>query len=137
MFKINNIFNKIRVSLGKGFLDRFTVFECKRLFSVYFHVFNTIEQDRFHTHAFDAIAILLYGGYTEEVKEGSITYKKWIGPGIRFIPRTYNHKLLESKPNTISILFAGPWSKTWTEENKHFVRTLTWGRKEIQRTENV
>lgn len=125
---------KARIALGEGFLDRYTILEWKRFFSIYFHVFNTVEQDRFHTHAFSGIAILLSGGYEEEVKEGSKTYRKWIGPSIRFIPRTYNHRLLKSKPNTLSILFTGPWSKTWTEENDHYVRTLTWGRKEIQRT---
>ncbi len=127
------MFKKVRISLGEGFLDRFTIFECKRLFSIYFHVFNTIKQDRFHTHAFNGIAIVLRGGYLEEIKDGSEVLKKQIRPGIRFIPRNYNHRLLESKPNTLSILFTGPWSKTWTEENDQFVRTLTWGRKEIGR----
>ena len=126
------MFKKARIILGEGFLDRFTIFEWKRCFSIYFHVFNTVKQDRFHTHAFNGIAILFYGSYEEEVKIGSNIYRKNIGPSIRYIPRSYNHKLLKSKPNTLSILFAGPWSKTWTEENDQFVRTLTWGRKEIQ-----
>jgi hypothetical protein len=56
-----------------------------------------------------------------------------IGVGCRFIPKNYNHKILKSEKNTISILFAGPWSKYWTEENDNFVRTLTWGRKEVHR----
>jgi len=128
------MFKTARIALGKGFLDRFTIFEWKRFFSIYFHVFNTVEQDRFHTHAFNGIAILLYGWYEEEVKEeGRFSYRKKIRPSIRFIPRSYNHRILRSKPNTLSILFTGPWSKTWTEENEQFVRTLTWGRKEIQR----
>lgn len=131
MFK--NFFKVTRVALGEGYLDRYTIFEWKRVFSIYFHVFNTIEQDRFHSHAFDGIAILLKGGYEEEIKEGDVTYRKCIRPGIRFIPREYNHRLLRSKPNTLSILFTGPWAKTWTEENDRYVRTLTWGRKEINR----
>ena len=127
------LFKKVRVSLGEGFLDRFTLFEWKRFFCIYLHVFNTIKQDRFHSHAFNGVAFLVRGGYEEEVKKGNLSYRKWIGPGIRYIPRQYNHRLLKSKPNTISILFTGPWSKTWTEENDQYVRTLTWGRKEVSR----
>ena len=125
------MFKKARIALGNGFLDRYTIFECKRWFSIYFHIFNTIEQDRFHTHAFDGVAILLRGGYEEEVKKGNLFYRKWIGPSVRFIPRSYNHRLLRSKPNTLSILFTGPWS----EENESYVKILGWGRKELQRIE--
>ena len=128
------MFKKVRIALGRGFLDRFTILELKHFCCIYFHVFNTIEQDRFHTHAFHGLAIVLRGGYLEEHKTSSgRVLQKWIGPGVRLIPRSYNHRLLESHPNTMSILFTGPWSKTWTEENEQFVRTLTWGRKEINR----
>lgn len=128
------MFKKARIALGEGFLDRFTIFEWKRVLSIYIHIFNTVEQDRFHTHAFNGIAIVLRGGYEEEYKDDSGTHRKWIGPGIRYIPRAYNHRLLRSKPNSLSICFAGPWSDTWTEENDNYVRTLTWGRKELDRT---
>jgi hypothetical protein len=129
------MFNKVRVTLGEGYLDRYTIFEDKKRYSLYFHVFNTIRQDRFHTHAFDGWANLLRGGYEEEVKksDGSI-HKKWVGPGLRFIPKDYNHRLLRSIPNTCSIVLVGPWCEFWTEENEEFVRTLTWGRKEVSRT---
>jgi hypothetical protein len=60
--------------------------------------------------------------------------KRWVGPGIRYIPRNYSHRLLCSNPNSISICFTGPWSETWTEENDRWIRTLTWGRREINRT---
>jgi hypothetical protein len=128
------MFEKVRVALGKGHLDRYTIYENKRLFSVYFHIFNTIEQDRFHTHAFNGIAVVLRGSYEEEYKlpNGLIKRKK-IRPGIRYIPREYNHRLLRSEPDTMSILFTGPWAEFWTEENPLFVRTLTWGRKEVSR----
>lgn len=128
------MFGRVRVALGEGHLDRYTLFESKNWFSVYFHVFNTVAQDRFHTHAFDGYAVVLRGGYEEEVKaaDGSV-YKNRVGVGGRFIPKGYNHRLLRSLPNTMSVLFAGPWCKTWTEENDEFVRTLTWGRKEVAR----
>lgn len=118
------------MALGQGYLEKYTIFECKRLFSIYFHIFNTIEQDRFHTHAFNGIAILFKGGYEEQVKTNDQIFNKKIGIGIRYIPKLYNHRLLKSKPNTMSILFTGPWAKFWTEEKDFVVKTYTWGRKE-------
>jgi len=92
------MFKKARIVLGEGFLDRFANFEWKRFFSIYFHMFNTVEQDRFHTHVFNGIAILLYGGYEEEVKVGTVCYRKWIGPSIRFIP--HNEQFIRTVPKT-------------------------------------
>lgn len=129
------MFDKVRVSLGEGFLDRYTIFESKRFFSIYLHVFNTIKQDRLHSHAFNGLAFVLKGGYEEEYRDTDGTLKRtWIGKGIRYIPKSYTHRLLESKANSISILFTGPWDRTWTEENDRWVRTLTWGRKEVSRS---
>lgn len=128
------MFNWTKVALGSGYLHRFTIFELKRFFSIYFHVFNTVEQDRFHTHAFNGIAIVLRGSYEEEFIENGTVKTRLVGLGIRYIPRSYNHRLLQSTKNAMSILFAGPWAPTWTEENEHFVRTLTWGRQELHRT---
>lgn len=129
------MFNKVRVALGKGFLDKFTIFEWKQVFSIYFHIFNTIEQDRFHTHAFGGIAFVFKGGYEEEYKSNNGEIKrKWVGFGVRYIPSTYNHRLLRSKSNSMSILFTGPWNYYWTEEKIGlWIRVLTWGRKEISR----
>lgn len=128
------MFDKVRISLGEGHLDKYTLFENKSLFSVYFHVFNTVEQDRFHTHAFDAVSFVLRGSYEEEQKLPSgIVIKKKVGVGVRYIPKDYNHRLLRSEPDTMSLLFAGPWVRYWTEENRSFTRTLTWGRREVSR----
>lgn len=127
------MFKKVRIQLGEGYLDRYTILEIKSLFSIYIHVFNTIKQDRFHTHAFNGLAFVLNGSYEEEYKTKKGVKSRHIGVGCRFIPKNYNHKILKSEKNTISILFAGPWSKYWTEENDNFVRTLTWGRKEVHR----
>ena len=126
------MFLKKRITLGEGYLDRITLFENKYLFSIHIHIFNTIKQDRFYTHAFAGIAFLLKGGYEEEWKdENGLVHIKQIKPGIRFIPRYYNHRIMKSKKNTISVLFTGPWDKLWTEEKDGKIRVLTWGRKVI------
>jgi hypothetical protein len=130
------LFRKHRIALGQGYLDRYTIFECKRLFSIYFHSFHTIAQDRFHSHAFHAVAIVLMGGYWEELIIGDgepfferISLVRRISRGIRFIPRSCNHRILLSSPRTYSIVLAGPWAKTWTETKNGSTRTLGWGRK--------
>jgi hypothetical protein len=130
-------FAPVRVALGDGHLDRYTLFECKRLFSVYLHVFNTVAQDRFHSHAFSGVAVVLRGGYWEEYRDGEATLLRWVGVGPRYIPRAYCHRLLRSEPGSVSVLFAGPWAATWTEEKDGCVRTLAWGRKEVNREYRV
>lgn len=126
------MFTKVRIALGEGYLDRWTVFEFKKYISLYVHCFNTIAQDRFHSHAFNGLAFIVRGGYHEEYKSGTTVCSKWVGPGFRYIPRQYNHRLLRSLPNTISILLVGPWAKEWTEEKNGIIRTLTWGRKVVK-----
>ena len=126
------IFQLVKISLGEGYLHRLAIIEIKSLFSIYVHKFNTIAQDRFHTHAFNGLAFVIKGGYDEEYKDSTGIHLKTIKPGFRYIPREYNHRLLKSKPNTISILFAGPWGKYWTEEKDGRVRTLTWNRKVVE-----
>lgn len=127
-------FKKNRVALGEGHLDRYTLIEIKSLFSVYVHVFNTIAQDRFHTHAFDAFALVVKGSYEEEWKGGDqVVRRQTIRPGLRRIPRLHFHRLLRSEPNTVSIMITGPWRKKWIEETADCVRILTWGRKEVRR----
>src|SRR5688572_10470314 len=120
-------FKKTRVALGEGHLDRYTVFEFKGFLSFYVHVFNTVAQDRFHSHAFDALSVVLKGGYDEEWKDGGVVRRRRIRPGLRRIPHGHTHRLLRSKPNTVSVLLAGPWRKTWFEETDRHVRLLTWG----------
>jgi hypothetical protein len=117
-----------RVSFGAGHIDVYTLFEFKRFLSLTLHKFNTIEQDRFHSHAFGAISIMIKGGYAEEYVDNGEIKTKHIKPGIRYIPRGYEHRLLESRPNTWTILFAGPWSKTWFERKDGVVTKLGWGR---------
>ena len=131
----------VKVILGdeevNGYLHRYQLFEFKMFLSCYIHRFNTKQQDRFHTHAFHAVAVVLKGGYVEEelieLRPG-LYYKvtKTIKPGIRFIARKYNHKICASKPNTISILLCGPWVNVWTETFTNYTRFLIWGRDEIE-----
>ena len=126
-----SVFKREKIALGDGYIDKITIFESKRFFSIYVHIYHAACQDRLHTHAFNALACVLKGGYVEFVKRGTSLVPKVIKPGIRYIPRSYNHCINSSLPGTISIVFAGPWAATWLEEKDGRVRTLTWGRNEI------
>ena len=125
-----------RFTLGEGNVDRYTLIEFRKLFSIYFHFIDTKFQDRFHTHAFNAIGWTVSGGYNEDVMDnvnGNKTHTKYIGTGFRYIPKMYNHKILDAKPNTMTILFTGPYNELWTEETDSWVKLITKGNKEIVR----
>jgi hypothetical protein len=127
-----------RFTLGKGHVDRYTLIEIRNLFSIYFHFIDTKYQDRLHTHAFNAVGWTVTGGYDEEVQEdvnGGEKYLKRINKGIRYIPKMYNHRILQSEPNTMTILFTGPYNELWTEETDTYVKLITKGNKEIGRFE--
>ena len=124
-------------SLGTGKVTRYTLIEIRCLFSVYIHRIETLEQDRFHTHAFNALVFILNGGYIDEIKDGigpdKPTKKKFFKIGdVRWIPRELNHKLLEAVPGTTSMLLTGPYSTIWNEEtNDGTLRILTTHRKPL------
>ncbi len=125
------------VALGKGSVSQFTLFECKQLFSIIFYKWNTVDQIRFHTHAFPAFAFLLKGFYNEKVltSEGKIidkTVNQLFKP--RFLARNYCHCIGYAKPNTRTLVITGRWSKQWKEyfhDTGTWV-TYEWGRKKIK-----
>lgn len=123
--------------LGTGEIIRYKLIEIKWLFSIYFHQIKTFEQDRFHTHAFNACVFIIKGGYEDEIKYGlgkdKPTVKvKFKAFRFRYIPRLLNHKILQAEPGTVSVLFTGPYSHLWTEEtDKGVLRILTTGSKSI------
>ena len=120
-------------TLGKGSVTRYTLIEIKWLFSIYFHFIDTDFQDRFHTHAFNAIGWTISGGYFEEVMNGignTSTYTSYI-KGLRYIPKLLNHKILKAEENTCTILFTGPYSSIWTEETEDWIRIIKSGQIEL------
>lgn len=119
-----------RVELGIGPIHRFTIFEFKPIGGVIINVYNTISQNRFHTHAFNAVSIMLRGWYEEEIKHrnGLIT-RRTRDTDIRYLSRHTFHRIMASSPNAVSVTFCGPWVKTWLEQfdDGRKIR-YTWGR---------
>lgn len=134
------LFKKKRIELGDGHIIQYTLFEHKKIGGIWLYNWKTIKQNRFHTHAFNSIAFLLRGGYTEQVirNTGVIEWNKvnqWLKP--RFLPMNYTHRICEAEPNTWTIVFFGPWKKYWYEffeDTKTWVK-YTWGRKVVNKIE--
>ena len=129
--------SKKRIELGKGHITQYTFFEFKRFGGIWLYNWKTIDQNRFHTHAFSSVAITLKGSYIQEVfKDGGIVLEKvksWLVP--RFLGKGYTHRILKAAPNTWTLVFFGPWGKTWEEyfpDTNTWV-TYAWGRKVISK----
>jgi hypothetical protein len=139
MFK-GKVFSFLRYNVfnfGDQKVSQFVVFEFKYLFSIiifYFHK-SEGEQDRFHTHAFNAISLKLFGQYTEYILEDEETgrFTKRIRDKIfMFFPRDSYHKIGNST-GCATVLFSGPWEKQWKEyiDGGNIV-TYNWNREEIK-----
>jgi hypothetical protein len=131
------LFKKKRVELGDGHIIQYTLFENKKFGGIWIYNWKTIGQNRFHTHAFNSIAITLNGSYEQElIINGKIikqTIKERFIP--RFLPRNYCHRILKASPKTWTIVFFGRWSDYWFEyfqDSKVWVK-YTWGRKVVEK----
>lgn len=140
-YLLPTIFKKKRVELGDGHIIAYTVFEHKYLFSIIVYHWKTIKQNRFHSHAFAAIAFLLSGKYVQEVYKNGIieenVVNQWLSP--RLLPRNYTHRILKADPNTYTIVFTGPWMKYWYEwfqDTNTWVK-YGWGRKVISKSQQA
>lgn len=140
-YLLPTVFKKKRVELGDGHIIAYTIFEHKYLFSIIVYHWKTIKQNRFHSHAFPALAFLLKGSYEEEVfTTGGIikkTVNQWLKP--RVLPRNYTHRILKASPKTWTIVFTGPWIKHWYEyfEDTSTWIKYTWGRKVVSKSQET
>ncbi|AGO47559.1 hypothetical protein Phi4:1_gp026 [Cellulophaga phage phi4:1] len=131
------VLKKERVELGKGHILQYILFEWKKLGGIWFYHWKTIDQNRFHTHAFSSIAITLSGSYTQEVMENGVVrtevVKKLFRP--RYLPKRYCHRILKAEPNTWTMVIFGKWIPNWWEyfpDTKTWVK-YSWGRKVVNK----
>lgn len=135
------IWKKSQVALGTGVVYQRTVFEHKRLFSIWIYEWEDVQdQMRYHTHAFNSIAFLLKGRYSQRrlTKDGTTVLDAITSRKPRFLPRNYCHKIVGAEKGTKSIVFAGPWSPYWAEffEDTDYWVVYSWGRKKEAKTKN-
>jgi len=134
----NRIFSLLkynRFEFGDQVVSQFVVFEWKCLFSIIIFYFHKSEgsQDRFHTHAFNAISFKIFGEYTEYIllseRQGDYVTERRT-QFFKYFPRNSYHKIGNSN-GCMTLLLSGRWKREWKEyiEGRGVVR-YTWGRSE-------
>ena len=131
--KIFSFFKYNKFDFGDQPVSQFVIFEWKHLFSIiifYFHKSNG-SQDRFHTHAFNAISFKIFGEYTEYMllseSSGDYTTRRRT-QFFRYFPRNSYHKIGNSN-GCCTLLLSGRWKKEWKEyTNEGKIISYTWGR---------
>jgi hypothetical protein len=128
--KYVTLFSKNIFKFGEQTVTQFIIFESKYLFSIIFFYFHKSDgcQDRFHTHAFNAISIRIFGDYIEEfLTNGDIKFEKRRRRRIIYIPRDNFHRITKSN-GCLTLLLSGSWKQTWKEYvNGEFI-TYNWNR---------
>lgn len=122
-----------KFTFGDQIVSQFVIFESKRLFSIIIFYFHKCDkpQDRFHTHAFNAVSFKLFGEYDEHVLVDESSGEYSIHRRTQFIkyfPRDSYHRIANSN-GCMTVLFSGPWKKYWKEYINGKISNLTWGRK--------
>ena len=135
MIKTDNIsFLRLnRFEFGEQKVTQFVVFECKWLGSIIFFYFHKSDhsQDRFHTHAFNALSFKLFGEYDEHILDNEKTGEFHIERRTQFFkyfPSDSYHRIAKSN-GCCTILLSGPWKKRWKEYINGDVVYYKWGRK--------
>lgn len=121
-----------RFHFGEQVVSQFVLFEWKKLGSIiffYFHPSNG-SQDRFHTHAFNALSFKVFGEYDEHIlideKTGEYEVQKR-NQFFKYFPRNSYHRIARSK-GCMTILFSGRWRKEWKEYVNGEIIKYSWGR---------
>lgn len=125
-----------KFDFGGRIVYQFVLLELKFLFSIHFFYFtrSLIRQDRYHTHAFNAISFKLFGSYNEYIllddKTGENKMVKRTSI-IKWFPRDSYHCIGESKNGCCTILITGPWTSMWKEWIDGETHWYKWGRKGV------
>lgn len=117
------------INLGDQPVSELTILEWKRFFSIKMFKFHKTsgKQDRFHTHAFNAVSILLSGDYVEEIIEFSrVKEYKRSRKRFLFIPKDSYHRITRSN-GCRTLLITGPWGEEFKELRfKHNSHRPSW-----------
>jgi hypothetical protein len=111
------LWKKKDINVGDQPVTEITILEWKKLFSIKLFHFHKSEgdQDRFHTHSFNSISILLKGNYVEEIiRQGCIHKLNRNRCRVLYIPEHEYHRITKSD-GCRTLLITGPWSKYWNE----------------------
>ncbi len=112
---------------GSGVMGFFLV-EIKSLFSIVLLRFSKGSREEYHSHAFNAVTIWLWGHVHEHhLYSYPLT---WKGGQLKYTPRSCFHKV-EAITDTWALCFRGPWKDIWHESRAGNLVMLTHGRHEV------
>lgn len=105
----------------------------KPLFTIGLLHFADGTREAYHSHAFNAVTVVLRGRFVEEYRSGKAVNFK--AGDIKYTPRSRFHRV-RSFGDTWALTFRGPWADTWKEfrPDESRVVTLTHGRTIIEST---
>lgn len=112
---------------GSGVTGYFLV-EIKSLFSIVLLHFQKRGREAYHSHAFNALSIWLWGHAIETLLSGEKL--GWKCGGIKYTPRESFHRY-EALTSSWCLTFRGPWNDYWQESRNGKLVTLTHGRVEV------
>lgn len=116
---------------GKGSgVTGFFLIEWKAAFSIVLLRFNKGTREAYHSHAFNAVTVWLWGDVREWFVGSRVPRRHNVIGGIKFTPRSCFHKV-EALETTRALSFRGPWADYWQESRNGKLVTLTHGRKEV------
>lgn len=104
--------------------------EWKPVFSIVLLKFNKGTRDAFHEHAFNAWTFWLKGKVREEFQNGAVPMIWTPSFKPKYTPRENFHRI-NALETSWALCFRGPWKKTWKEEKKGEMYTLTHGREVV------
>lgn len=106
-------------------------FESKSFGSLMLLNFKKGSRNAYHSHAFDAISLVLKGQVEENIlgEDGTTVYKASFKPIVT--KKETFHKVVGMVDDTWILTLRGRWNDTWFEENEHGHQTLTHGRKVV------
>lgn len=103
--------------------------EWKSVFSVVLLHFNKGSREAYHSHAFNAWTLWLWGLVVELHREGGM--KVFMMGDLKRTYRDTFHKV-ECLETAWALSIRGPWSSTWQEDRNGKLVTLTHGRREVR-----
>lgn len=96
----------------RGYLERYTLLNFMRV-HIRFHRIKRPDITPFlHTHPFDYLSIVLWGGYTECLEDGELSHRP-----LSIIARSRRtaHRIIAVRPGTLTLFF------TWKSEDKSWM----------------
>jgi len=104
------------------------IVEIKSLFSIVLLHFSPGSREAYHSHAFNAVTIWVWGRVKEHLLSGETL--GWKAGRIKYTPRDNFHKV-EALTHAWALCFRGPWVDYWQESRSGQLVILTHGRQEV------